>query len=60
MKTIEELSNVKTALLAGFITYDEAKQQAKPFIEHFNSVSKTKALKYGVKAKTISFTGFMR
>ena len=60
MKVIEELSNIKTALLAGLITYDEAKLQAKPFIKIFNDISKEKAIKYGVRAKTISFAGFMR
>lgn len=60
MRVIEELSNIKTALLGGFITYDEAKLQAKPFIKIFNDISKEKAKKYGVKAKFISFTGFMR
>ncbi len=60
MRPIEELSNIKTALLAGIITYDAAKIQAKPFIKVFNDISKEKALKYGLRPKLISFAGFMR
>jgi len=60
MKPIEELSNIKTALLAGLISYDEAKVQAKPFIKKFNDVSREKAIKYNVGAKFISFAGFIR
>ena len=60
MNIINELNFIKSKLLSGFITYDEAKKESMPFIKEFNDLSKEKALKYGVKPRLLNFSSFMR
>lgn len=50
----------KESYRAGFITREEAKELITPYIEAFNNKSREIARKYGMKAKTITFAGFVR
>ena len=60
MEHTNELKNIRSWLCAGAITYDKAKQMAKPHIEAFNMKSKEIAKKHGVKPRFITFASFMR
>ena len=57
---IRELRLLKLNMKNGIVSYDEAKEEAKPLIKKFNEVSKEVAKKHGCKPKYISFSGFMR
>ena len=46
--------------LAGIISYDEAKELAKPILEEMNIKGKEIAKKYGKKFIKFTLTGFMR
>lgn len=45
---------------AGIITQRQAKEQLKPYEDHFNATSERIAKKYNQRAKRFSFSSFMR
>ena len=56
----QEMDNIKMWLHTGAITYDRAKEMAKPHLDAMNEKSKEIAKKYGCKPKLITFASFMR
>ena len=59
-ETLEALNEIKFKLHIGIISYDEAKQRAKPLLKIMNDKSIELAKKYNVKPKKITFSSFMR
>ena len=60
MNHTEELNNIKMWLRLGAITYDDAKERAKPHIDALNEKSAEIAKKYKMKPRKVSFSAFMR
>lgn len=60
MEERKALYEIKMELLAGLITYDEAKIQAKPFIDTLNEKGKTIAKKHGRRFVETTFSQQMR
>ena len=60
MEHTNELKTIKMWLLTGAITYDRAKEMAKPHIVALNEKSKEIGKKHGVKPRFITFAAFMR
>ena len=60
MEHTNELKTIKMWLLTGAITYDRAKEMAKPHIEALNERSKEFARKHGARPRLITFAAFMR
>lgn len=50
----------KANLYLGAITYDEAKEAVKPYVEAFNKKSKEIAKKYNQRPRTITVSKFLR
>lgn len=60
MNERETLYQIKMKLLAGLITYDEAKTQAQPFIDSLNEKCKAIAKKHGRRFIATNFSSQMR
>lgn len=56
----EEIARIKNSMLAGEITYEEARIQAAPILERINEKSKELAKKYGRRHVAITFSEIMR
>lgn len=54
------LSDIRRRMLAGTITYAEARAEAKPIIDEMNARAKELAKEYGVRFKPFSFAALMR
>ena len=50
----------KGAYISRMITREEAKEMIMPYINAYNAKAKEIAKKYNMRAKTITFTSFMR
>jgi len=55
-----ELQNIKAWLCQGAITYDKAKEMAKPHIEALNGKAREIAKRRGVRPRRVTFAAFMR
>jgi hypothetical protein len=60
METIKELQRIRLLLLHGAISYNQAKAEAKPHLEEFNTKAVEIAKKHKVKPRLINFASFMR
>ena len=60
MEHTDKLKTIKLWLLTGAVTYDKAKEMAKPHIEALNNKSKEFAKKHGVRPRFVTFAAFMR
>lgn len=60
MEHKHELDNIKLWLSCGAISYEKAKELAKPHIDAMNKRFAEIAKKHGVKAKSITFASFFR
>ena len=56
---IQELRNIDMWLKMGAITFDRAKEMAKPHIEAINEKSREIAKKHGVRPKLVDFHNFI-
>ena len=57
---LDALNGIKARLLAGELTYNEAKAKAQPFIDLLNDKGKRIAKKHKRRFAGFSFTSFMR
>ena len=55
-----ELDAIRVQLCYGVITYDEAEELAKPWLEKLNAKGKEVAKRYGKKFHAFTFTEIMR
>ena len=55
-----QIQEIKMNLALGLITYEQAKEQAKPIIDEMNEKGKAIANKYNQKFRPFTFTGLMR
>ena len=55
-----QIQQIKMDLALGNITYDEARQRAKPIIKEMNQRGKEIAKKHNQKFRPFTFTGLMR
>lgn len=55
-----KINQIKNALDMGLITYEEAKEMAKPTVDSINEKAVEIAKKYGVKPQLVSFSMLMR
>jgi hypothetical protein len=60
MEHTNELRNIEMWMKQGAITYDKAKELAKPHIDALNEKAREIAKKYRIKPRIITFAGFMR
>ena len=60
METRIKLQQIKASFLAGEITYEQAKEIAKPYIYTINKKAEEIAKQYGGKAKKLTFSYIMR
>jgi hypothetical protein len=60
MEHTNELRNIEMWMKQGAITYDKAKEMAKPHIDALNTKARGIAKKYGIKPRIITFASFMR
>ena len=60
MEERKALYEIKMKLLAGLITYDEAKTQSQPFIDSLNKKGKEIAKKHSRRFVETSFSSQMR
>ena len=56
----EDIEAIKMALGCGFISYDEAKIEAKPILDRINKKGREIAKKYGKHYYPITFNELMR
>ena len=56
----QEMDNIKMWLHTGAISYDRAREMAKPHLEAMNEKAKEIAKRLGVKPRLINFSSFMR
>ena len=56
----QDIEEIKIALACGFISYDEAKMEAKPILDKINKKGKEIAKKYGKNFHPITFTEVIR
>lgn len=56
----DKLDAIKTRMLAGDITYDEAKRLAAPVLKAMNDKAKEVSKRYGMRHKPIGFASVMR
>ena len=50
----------KRRLAFGQLTLEEAKENAKPYIDYVNIASKEKAKEFGVRARLVNVSSFLR
>lgn len=55
-----KIAHIKNALDMGWITYNEAKEMAKPVIKSINDKSKELAKKYNMKPQLVNFSSIIR
>lgn len=60
MTARENLYRIKMLLVTGNITYEQAKEEAKPFIDELNEKGQEIAKKYGRKFVKTTFSQQMR
>ena len=60
IKPIDGLNMVKSRLLIGLITYEEAAEEAKPYIKEFNRVAFEKAKVHNVRPRYLTWAAFLR
>lgn len=60
MKNRERIEAIRGQLSHGFITYEQAKQQAEPIIAKINAKAKEIAKKYNQRPRLVSFNEVMR
>lgn len=60
MKHTEEMMTIRMWLHLGAITYDRAKELAKPHLDAMNARSREIAKKCGARYRPMSFSSFMR
>ena len=56
----QEMDNIKMWLHTGAISYDRAREMAKPHLDAMNEKAKKIAKRLGVKPRLINFSSFMR
>ena len=56
----EDIETIKMALAYGYISYDEAKIEAKPILDRINKKGKEIAKKYNKNYYPITFTEIIR
>lgn len=56
----QDIEELKLALAYGYISYDEAKTEAKPILDRINKKGKEIAKKYGKHYYPITFNELMR
>lgn len=54
------INRIRSDMLNGIISYDEAKEQAKPYISDMNDKAKEIAKKYNMRFKKFTFSELMR
>lgn len=59
-KNLEDIREIKISLALGYITYDEAKKEAKPIIERINKRGREIAKKYNKNYYDLTFSEIMR
>ena len=57
---IQELANIDMWVKLGAITFDTAKEMAKPHIDAINAMSIYIAKKHGLKPRLVGFHNFVR
>ena len=55
-----KIQDIKTRLNCGYISYDKAKEEAKPFIDEMNRIGLEVARKFNKKFNKFTFTTLMR
>lgn len=60
MEHTNELRNIELWMKTGAISYERAKEMAKPHIDALNEKAKEIGKKYGMKPRLITFASFMR
>lgn len=60
MTAYDEIRVIKSKLMTGEITYNEARREAKPIIDRMNQKGSEIAKKYKQRFRPVSFTGLMR
>ena len=60
MNAREALFDIRGKLLAGILTYDQAKIAAAPYIESMNAQAKIIAKRHGKKFYSFTFSNMMR
>lgn len=60
MKHTEEMMTIRMWLHLGAITYERAKELAKPHLDAMNARSREIAKKCGARYRPMSFSSFMR
>lgn len=56
----QDIEEIKIALACGFISYEEARVEAKPILDKINKKGREIAKKYGKKYYPITFIEVMR
>lgn len=56
----QEMDNIKMWLHTGAISYDRAREMAKPHLDAMNEKAKEIAKRLGVKPRLMNFSSFMR
>lgn len=54
------IGQIRGDMLKGIISYDEAKEKAKPYIDEMNKKAKEIAKKYNMRFKKFTFSELMR
>ena len=60
MDARQAIFDIRGRLLAGIISYDQAKLEAAPIIEAMNAKAKSIAKKHGQKTRAFNFSQLMR
>ena len=55
-----QIQNIRSKMLSGVLTYDEAKAEAQPIIDEMNELGRKIAAKYGKKHTNFTFASLMR
>lgn len=59
-KNREQIEAIRAQLSRGFITYEQAKQQAEPIIAKINAKAREIAKKYNQRPRLLTFNEIMR
>lgn len=55
-----KMAEIRTKLLRGYITYDQAKTEAQPILARINARGAELARKHGFKYRPLTFASLMR
>jgi hypothetical protein len=55
-----KIADIRRRMLSHDITYEQAKAEAQPVIDHINAAAKRLAKKYNLPARKVSFAAMMR